>query len=85
MCEMTSSGQTTVIVLMNSQLLVWLPEQNQDFHNFSTDREGIHKTRPLSKGQFLGPGEEVKSSLREEVVDIELGTSEVSGKGEMGS
>lgn len=71
MCEMTSSGQTTVIVLMNSQLLLWLPEQNQNIHNFSTDREGIRKTRPLSKGQFLNPGEEVKSSLREEVVDIE--------------
>lgn len=63
MCEMMSSGQTTVIVLMNSQLLLWLPEQSQDIPNFSTDREGIYKTRPLSKGQFLGPGEEVNSSL----------------------
>lgn len=57
MCEMMSSGQTTVIVLMNSQLLLWLPEQNQDIQNFSTDREGIHKTQPLFKGQFLRPGE----------------------------
>lgn len=57
MCEMMSSGQTTVIVLMNSQLLLWLPEQNQDIQNFSTDREGIHKTQPLSKGQFPGTGE----------------------------
>ena len=70
MCEKMSSGQTIVIVLMNSQLLLWLPEQNQVIHNFSTDREGIHKTRPLSKGQFLGPGEEV-NSLGEEVLDIE--------------